>query len=52
MKAEQPDVIQHYVHIRQKQCEWPVFKTVGEVTHNQLLTNTSLLGMLTRATTR
>ncbi len=46
MKAEQPDVIQHYVHIRQKQCEWPVFKTVGEVTHNQLLTNTSLLGML------
>jgi predicted O-linked N-acetylglucosamine transferase (SPINDLY family) len=23
LKAAQPDVIQHYVHIRQKQCAWP-----------------------------
>jgi predicted O-linked N-acetylglucosamine transferase (SPINDLY family) len=46
LKADQPDVMQHYVHIRQKQCEWPVYQTVGEVTHNQLLVNTSLLGML------
>ncbi|MGN6826231.1 O-linked N-acetylglucosamine transferase, SPINDLY family protein [Paucibacter sp. M5-1] len=46
LKPEQSDVIQHYVHIRQKQCEWPVYQPVGEVTHNQLLCSTSLLAML------
>ncbi|MBB5206474.1 putative O-linked N-acetylglucosamine transferase (SPINDLY family) [Inhella inkyongensis] len=46
LKATQGDVIQHYVHIRQKQCEWPVYKPVGAVTENQLLTYTSLLAML------
>lgn len=46
LKAEQSDVLQHYVHIRQKQCDWPVYQPVGEVTHNQLLTSTSLLAML------
>lgn len=45
-KPGQGDVIQHYVHIRQKQCEWPVYQTVGEVTENQLLSNTSLLATL------
>jgi predicted O-linked N-acetylglucosamine transferase (SPINDLY family) len=42
----QPKVIQHYVHIRQKQCEWPVYQGVGEVTPNQLLMGTSPLAML------
>ncbi|MDN3921780.1 acetylglucosamine transferase [Roseateles violae] len=46
LKPEQPDVMQHYVHIRQKQCDWPVYQPVGEVTHNQLLCSTSLLAML------
>ena len=46
LKADQPDVLQHYVHIRQKQCAWPVYEPVGEVTPNQLLSNTSLLAML------
>lgn len=46
LKADQPDVIQHYVHIRQKQCDWPVYQPVGEVTENQLLMNTSLLATL------
>ena len=46
LQAEQPDVLQHYVHIRQKQCAWPIYEPVGEVTLNQLLTNTSLLAML------
>ncbi|HSV72042.1 MAG TPA: tetratricopeptide repeat protein [Methylibium sp.] len=45
-KAAQFDVIQHYVHIRQKQCEWPVYAPVGEVTPNQLLVGTSPLAML------
>ncbi|EHR69621.1 putative O-linked N-acetylglucosamine transferase, SPINDLY family [Burkholderiales bacterium JOSHI_001] len=42
----QPSVIQHYVHIRQKQCEWPVYSPVGQVTANQLLCHTSALAML------
>ncbi|MFG6413890.1 acetylglucosamine transferase [Roseateles sp. DC23W] len=46
IKPEQPDVLQHYVHIRQKQCAWPIYDPVGEVTPNQLLSNTSLLAML------
>ncbi|HET8694027.1 MAG TPA: acetylglucosamine transferase [Aquabacterium sp.] len=45
----QPKVIQHYVHIRQKQCEWPVYKPVGAVTPNQLLTATSPLAMLSES---
>lgn len=48
-KPTQGDVIQHYVHIRQKQCEWPVHQAVGEVTANQLLVNTSLLAMLSHS---
>lgn len=46
MEAAQPGVIQHYIHIRQKQCDWPVYRTVGEVTQNQLLVGTSLLATL------
>ncbi|MCE4556127.1 tetratricopeptide repeat protein [Roseateles cellulosilyticus] len=46
LQPEQPDVLQHYVHIRQKQCAWPIYEPVGEVTPNQLLSNTSLLAML------
>ncbi|MFK7965630.1 MAG: acetylglucosamine transferase [Burkholderiaceae bacterium] len=46
LKADQPDVIQHYVHIRQKQCKWPVYKPVGGLTENQLLMGTSALAML------
>jgi predicted O-linked N-acetylglucosamine transferase (SPINDLY family) len=39
-------VLQHHVHLRQKQCQWPLYQPVGEVTHNQLLMNTSPLAML------
>jgi predicted O-linked N-acetylglucosamine transferase (SPINDLY family) len=46
LRAEQPDVIQHYVHIRQKQCAWPHYQPVGEVTPNQLLLGTSLLATM------
>jgi predicted O-linked N-acetylglucosamine transferase (SPINDLY family) len=46
LSPRQSDVAQHYVHIRQKQCAWPVYDTFGEVTHNHLLMSTSLLGML------
>jgi len=46
LKADQNDVIQHYVHIRQKQCAWPHYLPVGEVTPNQLLMGTSLLATM------
>jgi len=39
-------VLQHYVHIRQKQCEWPVYQAVGEVTPNQMMVGTSPLATL------
>lgn len=46
LNPEQTDVMQHYVHIRQKQCKWPVYEAFGEVTHNKLLIATSLLATL------
>lgn len=46
LSPRQADVAQHYVHIRQKQCAWPVYETFADVTHNHLLMSTSLLGML------
>lgn len=46
LNPRQADVIQHYVHLRQKQCEWPVYHPVGEVTPNQLLMGTSMLAMM------
>lgn len=46
LKPEQFDVIQHYVHLRQKQCAWPLYAPVGEVTPNQLLVGTSPLAMM------
>ena len=46
LQAAQSDVIQHYVHLRQKKCAWPVYASVGAVTQNQLLVGTSALAML------
>ena len=46
LNPDQTDVMQHYVHIRQKQCKWPVYEAFGEVTHNKLLIATSLLATL------
>jgi predicted O-linked N-acetylglucosamine transferase (SPINDLY family) len=45
-KSTQNDVIQHYVHLRQKKCAWPVYEPVGALTHNQMLLGTSVLAML------
>lgn len=43
---DQSAVLQHYVHIRQKQCKWPVYQPLGEVTVNRQLLSTSALAML------
>lgn len=46
LQPEQSGVLQHHVHLRQKQCQWPLYEPVGEVTHNRLLLSTSPLAML------
>ena len=46
LKAGQLDVIQHYVHVRQRQCAWPLYDPVGEVTRNQFLLGTSALSSM------
>ncbi|AKJ28531.1 tetratricopeptide repeat protein [Caldimonas brevitalea] len=44
--STQPKVLQHYVHIRQKQCAWPAEQTPPGVSRHQLLMATSPLAML------
>ena len=46
LNPDQPSVVQHYVHLRQKQCAWPIYQPVGEVGPNRLLQGTSLLAMM------
>ncbi|MGL4317244.1 MAG: tetratricopeptide repeat protein [Pseudomonas sp.] len=43
---EQPKVIQHWVHLRQKQCEWPVLIELPGLSSGDLLKATSPLAML------
>jgi predicted O-linked N-acetylglucosamine transferase (SPINDLY family) len=42
----QPGVIQHWVHIRQKSCQWPVFKPLPGVSLADMKRYTSPLAML------
>ena len=46
LKPEQPGVIQHWVHIRQKSCVWPVYQDLPGISKNQMLMATSPLAML------
>src|SRR3989344_5365582 len=46
LQPDQSRVIQHLVHIRQKQCEWPVYAPVPGVTPCALQLGTSPLAML------
>jgi predicted O-linked N-acetylglucosamine transferase (SPINDLY family) len=48
-EPQQFDVIQHWVHIRQKQCAWPAARPFAEVTANRMLVGTSPLAMLSTA---
>lgn len=42
----QPDAIQHWVHLRQKQCTWPVYQPLPGLTLNRMIGATSPLAML------
>jgi predicted O-linked N-acetylglucosamine transferase (SPINDLY family) len=46
LSPEQPKVISHWVHLRQKQCEWPVYKPVMGVPKAAMIAGTSALAML------
>ena len=46
INPNQPAVVQHWVHIRQKSCKWPVYKSFSKVTLNDQLLYTSPLAML------
>ena len=46
LNPKQAGVIQHWVHIRQKSCKWPVYKPLPNITHNEMLMATSPLAML------
>ena len=46
LNPDQPKVISHWVHLRQKQCEWPVYKPVLGVTKASMIAGTSALAML------
>ncbi len=42
----QPKVIQHWVHLRQKQCKWPVYAGLAAPSTGDLIKATSPLAML------
>ncbi len=46
LNPKQNGVIQHWVHIRQKACSWPVYKPLAKVSANDMLMYTSPLAML------
>ncbi|MDP2903022.1 MAG: tetratricopeptide repeat protein [Methylovulum sp.] len=46
LKPNQPDAIQHYFHLRQKQCEWPVIKPLPGLSDQALLDSFGPLGLL------
>jgi predicted O-linked N-acetylglucosamine transferase (SPINDLY family) len=46
LDPEQAATAQHYVHIRQKQCEWPLYQEFGGMTLHKQLVCTSPLAML------
>lgn len=46
IKPKQKGALQHWIHIRQKACKWPVYKELPHITHNDMLMATSPLAML------
>jgi predicted O-linked N-acetylglucosamine transferase (SPINDLY family) len=46
LDPKQPDALQHWIHLRQKQCKWPVYEPFGEVSEYDMLMASSPLAML------
>ncbi|KQQ31091.1 UDP-N-acetylglucosamine-peptide N-acetylglucosaminyltransferase [Duganella sp. Leaf126] len=43
---QQPNVMTHWVHLRQKQCAWPVYSGLDHISQEAMLEGTSALAML------
>jgi predicted O-linked N-acetylglucosamine transferase (SPINDLY family) len=43
---KQPNAITHWVHLRQKQCKWPIYSRIEGVTTAEMVNATSALAML------
>ena len=46
LNPDQSDVVYHLVHLRQKQCEWPVYQPFNGITVDDMVMATSPLAML------
>ncbi len=46
LKPDQPNVIHHWLHLRQKQCNWPVLSELPGLTPEKMLGYASALSML------
>jgi len=46
INPQQTGVIQHWVHIRQKSCDWPIYQPLPGISRHQMLMATSPLAML------
>ena len=46
INPRQSDALQHWVHLRSKQCKWPAMQAMQGVSVNAMLTGTSPLAML------
>lgn len=46
VNPEQPDALQHYLHIRQKKCQWPILEPVAGLTADVLQKYCGPLGVL------
>jgi predicted O-linked N-acetylglucosamine transferase (SPINDLY family) len=43
---DQPKVLTHVIHLRQKQCKWPIYEPIAGVSAQQMIEATSALAML------
>lgn len=45
LNSHQPDVVQHYVSLRQRQCKWPIIAPSGQIERKTLLGGISALSL-------
>ncbi len=46
LDSKQPHALQHWIHLRQKQCKWPVFGDLGAIQTEQMQLSCSALSTL------
>ena len=46
INPKQTGVLQHWIHIRQKACKWPIYQSLPNISANEMLMSTSPLAML------